>query len=559
LVNAAKFAFVWSTVMLLAAVVLTSAARLRSAEYDEQYTLFLTAGTARPAWPETVFAAGLVRRIQSTQADLASIALDLRAVDVHPPVYFWTFAIWRRIFGPGLFEGRLLSVLCGLTSLAAVGYIARRCGIRPLPAMLLTLGSYGFVYTNAIARGFAPAQTLTLCGFAILIGTRRWCGRLAAGALFGAACCCNYLAVFVAVAASTLAGGWLILPAAAPFLALNAWFFAGQADARVGQFPPFTLPSALSRLLVYQVANIFGGLPLYVDRRARIIVTAAIGSLTLALLGSVIHARPLSKVRSADGPPIHLLLAAAVAPPVGLLLLGAAFNNTPTELRYLSFGVPFIALLIAWATTPGPRPATGWRRSLLIAVASAQILSIIGLVSAPSTMQPARATAAAAERLAAGNAVIVLPRGNDGVGIVGAFGIEGPADMPLLLVRPTDSPALIRTRTLGYRRVVLALVGQDRDSIASLPVMLEAFASPGWRRVGTGFNVEVYERLDGGRGSDVLRGFYPGACPGAGRRNPAEAWWLRSTLAAAARQSADACDVAPGRPHAGETLHSGLP
>ena len=544
--------------MLLAAAVLTSAAWLRGAEYDEQYTLFLTAGTPRPAWPETVFAAGLVRRTQSAHADLASIAHDLRAMDVHPPVYFWAFAIWRRVFGPGLFEGRLLSVLCGLISLAAVGYIARRYGIRPVPAMLLTLGSYGFVYTNAIARGFAPAQTLTLCGFAVLIGTRRWRGRLAAGALFGAACCCNYLAMFIAVAVSVLAGGWLVLPAAAPFLALNAWFFAAQAGARVGQFPPFDLLSALSRLLVYQVANVFGGLPLYVDGHVRIVVGTAVGSLALALLGTVLHARPLSKVRSAGGPPIHLLLAAALAPPVGLLLLGVAFNNTATELRYLSFGVPFIALLIAWAVAPGGRPASDWRRSLLIAVASAQILSIIGLVSAPRTMQPARATAVAAERLAR-DAVILLPRGNDGVGIVGAFGIEAVPDLPLLLVRPTDSPALIRAHTLGYRRVVLALVGQDRDSIASLPVMREAFADPGWRRVATGFNVEAYERLGEGRGSDVLRGFYPGAGPGAGRRDPAAPWWLGSALAAAARQSADACDVAPGRPHAGDTLHSGLP
>ena len=36
--------------------------------------------------------------------------------------------------------------------------------------MLLTLGSYGFVYTSVIARGFAPAQMLTLCGVALLFG-----------------------------------------------------------------------------------------------------------------------------------------------------------------------------------------------------------------------------------------------------------------------------------------------------------------------------------------------------------------------------------------------------
>ena len=49
--------------------------------------------------------------------------------------------------------------------------------------------------------------------------------------------------------------------------------------------------------------------------------------------------------RAADA--IRLMLAAAVAPPIGLLLLGAVFNNTPIELRYLSFGLPFVALLLA--------------------------------------------------------------------------------------------------------------------------------------------------------------------------------------------------------------------
>jgi hypothetical protein len=557
LVNAAKFAPGWWLVMLLGALVLTSAAWLRSAEYDEQYTLFLVAGTPRPAWPDTVFAAGMVPRIQRANPDLALISHDLRTTDVHPPGYFWTFAVWRRIFGAGLFVGRLFSVLCGVLSLAAVGQIARRSGIRPLPAMLLTLGSYGFVYTNAIARGFAPAQTLTLCAVAILVGTPTRRGKLAAGALFGAACCCNYLALFVAVAATAVAGGWLVVVAAAPFLALDAWFLAAQSGARNGQFPPFDVLSALPRIAVYQVASIFGGLPLYLGGRARIVAGALVASLTLALL--LTGAAALRSNDWPDGrPPIRLLFGASIATAAGLLLLGALFDNTPIELRYLSFGVPFIALLVAWATSPGPGFAFGWKQTLRGAVAFAQIISILGLLFASATMQPGRATAKAAGRLSR-NAVILLPRGNDGVGIVGAFGIEAAPEMPLLLVRPTDPPALLRAHTVGYRRVVLALVGQDRDSIASLPIMRAAFAGPDWRRVATGFNVEAYERLGEGGGSDVLRGFCPGACPGAGRLDPAAPWWLGSALAAAARQSADPCDVAPGRADAGETLHRGLP
>ena len=77
-------------------------------------------------------------------------------------------------------------------------------------------------------------------------------------------------------------------------------------------------------------------------------MSCGLGVLALGLLIAVVWRRPLSA-----GPRVRMLLAAALVPPVGLLLLGAAFNNTPIELRYLSFGVPFIALLLAWACDPG--------------------------------------------------------------------------------------------------------------------------------------------------------------------------------------------------------------
>ncbi|MDR3530345.1 MAG: glycosyltransferase family 39 protein [Rhodopila sp.] len=463
-------------VMLLAALVLTAAACLRSAEYDEQYTLFLTAGTPRPGWPETVFPAGTVAAVQAGHASLAGIAQDLRATDVHPPLYFWAVSVWRRMFGPGLFAARMMSVLCGLVSLSMVGMIARRCAVGPVPAMLLTLGCYGFVYTNAIARGFAPAQMLTLCGIVLLLGRR----PLLAGAFLGVACCCNYLAVFVAVAAVIVGGAWPALPTAVPFLAVDAWFFVAQHAARPGQFPPFTVGPSLVRLAGYEVAGVFGGLPLYVDGGWRVAVGAIVGALAAGLVVLVALSRPLSA-----GPAIRLVLAAAVAPPFGLLLLGAAFNNTPIELRYLSFGLPFIALLAAWVCR------SHRCRCIVMAV---QFAAILGLLLAPRTMQPARAAATEAARLV-GDGIVLLPRGNDGVGIVGAFGIEAPPALPLLLVRPTDP---IFDRVAPYRRVVLAQLSHDPDSSATLPILRAAFARPNWRRVAIGSNLEVYERTDDG-------------------------------------------------------------
>ena len=140
-------------VLLLAFGVLTAIATLRGAEYDEQYTLFLTAGVARPVWPQAVFAAGEVRALQAGHASLIAIARDLRTTDVHPPLYFWAVALWRRLvgsglvgsglvgsglFGSGLLAARLLSVVCGVAALAAVGVVARRTGVPAVPAMLLT-------------------------------------------------------------------------------------------------------------------------------------------------------------------------------------------------------------------------------------------------------------------------------------------------------------------------------------------------------------------------------------------------------------------------------------
>ena len=110
-------------VLLLAAAVLTVAAWNRGAEYDEQYTLFLTAGTPRPVWPDAAFPAGHARAIQAGHSDPLRIARDLRTTDVHPPLYFWLVAGWRWVAGDGLFAARLPSVAASLGALALSGLV----------------------------------------------------------------------------------------------------------------------------------------------------------------------------------------------------------------------------------------------------------------------------------------------------------------------------------------------------------------------------------------------------------------------------------------------------
>jgi len=466
--------------LLLAFVVLTAVAWLRGAEYDEQYTLFLTGGIARPIWPESVMTAGEVQALQSGHASLASIAHDLRSTDVHPPLYFWAAEGWRMLAGDSLFALRLASVLCSVVTLGLVGWIAGRSAIPAVPAMLLTLGCYGFAYTGAIARGFALAQMLSVAGVAMLIAARgRWWLMLAAGTLLGAATFTNYLAVFVGIAALLAAsaepqGGRTVAWIGFVFwLPADLWFFLAQRQGRTGQFAPFEPIAAAERLARYSAANLFGGLPLYVDGVAGTVLAAALALLLLVLAGCV----ALRWRRT------HVLFAlAAAAPSIGLLLLGLAFNNTPIELRYLAFATPFIGLLLA-ASLP---------RVFRTVVLAIQAIALVGLMLRPQTMQPARATAQAATVLVH-DGIVLLPQGNDGVGIVGAFARESPPGLRLLVIRPDETSAAIRARAAPYRRVVLAELDQDDASRSTLPVMRASFLDPCWRFAGEGFNVLAFE------------------------------------------------------------------
>ena len=482
-----------NAIPIFAALLLTLAAVLRGAEYDEQYTLFLTAGNARPVWPADPFPAGYAAALQAGHATLAGIASDLRTTDVHPPLYFWAVALWRRLFGPGLLAARMLSVVCGIATIRLVLAIAcssaverntaarqspagwartrglpRRLllpamtALRSPPAAAICLGCYGFVYTNAIARGFALAGLLLCAGVLLLLRGR----QTLAGLCFGAACATNYLAVFVAAATIPAARGWRAVPPMLPFLMLDTWFLAAQHGSRPGQFPPFEVWHGLLRIAGYQTAAVFGGLPLYLDGTARMLATIAIGLIACCTVIAVARSQPWRHT--------PVILAAALAPPAGLLVLSIASGTTPVELRYFAFGLPFAAILLSRTRVATP---------LLVL----QAASIAGLLLSPRTMQPARALAAEAARLPAG-AVVLVPNGNDGVGIAGAFATEAPPDLTIRVMRADD--ALPSAPVLA-----LAPMAQDRESLAVIAAIRSQLGNGPWRRVAFRYNLELYERI----------------------------------------------------------------
>jgi hypothetical protein len=205
----------------------------------------------------------------------------------------------------------------------------------------------------------------------------------------------------------------------------------------------------------------------------------------LSCLIAVLIASLISRWRRIAAPDVRLLLSmATVAQPIGLVVLGFIADNAPIELRYFAFGLPFIGLLMAAAL-----PAC--LRAVVLAV---QVVALLGLMVRSETMQPARAVATTAA-VAVGDGVVLLPRGNDGVGIVGAFAVEAPPTMPLLAIGSDTTPREIRARAASYPSATLALLEQDASSRATAGLLRAAFDDPCWRWAGGIGSVMTFKRI----------------------------------------------------------------
>ncbi len=118
-------------ILVPCAVVLCLAAWLRGAEYDEQYTLFLTSGVPRPDWPATVFPAGLAREIagRAQRAWPPSRMICASPTCIRRCIFGWCRS-GGGVLGSDLFMARLLSVVLGVGSLALIGVIARQAQVQ---------------------------------------------------------------------------------------------------------------------------------------------------------------------------------------------------------------------------------------------------------------------------------------------------------------------------------------------------------------------------------------------------------------------------------------------
>ena len=101
----------------------------------------------------------------------------------------------------------------------------------------------------------------------------------------------------------------------------------------------------------------------------------------------------------------------------------------------------------------------------------------------------------AAAALAGADGLVLLGRGNDGVGLVGSAMLSAPATLRFYLVARESDPARLRAVAQDYPRVVLALLGPDAESRAAITRMTAAFADrPCWREAPGASNLRVLER-----------------------------------------------------------------
>jgi hypothetical protein len=148
--------------------------------------------------------------------------------------------------------------------------------------------------------------------------------------------------------------------------------------------------------------------------------------------------------------------------PAGLLALGLIFDNTPIEIRYLAFSTPFLALLLAGAL---PR----WALTFMLTL---QACGIAGLILTPSTMQPQALAARVAWAAGGAQTLILLPFGNDGVGVPGPFIATLPDAARIQVLRNGTMPDVAAAPTLALAR--LSVDAKSRAQSAAALAFLQA-------------------------------------------------------------------------------------
>ena len=483
----------------VAACLASLAALRRSFELDEGYTYLILNGQPRITWPSGVFTRAAIAHWFAGTSPLSRIAADLRTYDVHPPLWFDVEEAWRHVVGPGLLAARLLSVAFMVASLLLVARVARRCRAPVAPTLALTAFSYAVLYTGATVRMYPFANMLLLAGTLALLrvlgqpeasaSSRRLWAALA-GLAFGLGTAAHLFVVLPALAIGATAAAALIARrrvaevlivavAAAPPIGWAACFYLVQRT-HDWQFPPFGIAGMVARTAQDYAAALFGGTPLYVPHALMLPVTALLGGLLLlALAVAALGAR-----RMASDAPGRIVLAGTLALPAALFAVAAAVGRETVELRYLIYGLPFLAMFLArgWRTQRLlPRRACGL---LAAAFVAAQVIGAAAMPFAHITQQAARPAIHQIGRRWQPGSILLLPEADDTSGMTLDDAYEAPPGWPMLLLRRDADPAVLLRAVAGRPRVFVILIA-DAAGTAAIGRALGILTAAGWRSAGS--------------------------------------------------------------------------
>jgi Dolichyl-phosphate-mannose-protein mannosyltransferase len=319
--------------------------------YDEAITLLTTSGHGQ-------FVPTLGMSQFQPTANLEKITSELYNEDVHPPLYFWTLAIWRTALGGSLEVARSLSALFTVGTLALLYQYARKLKLRwPwIPVAIYALSAVGLRYAYN-ARPYAMASFLIVLTLFLAQKRSKWTGISAAASIathYFAALCVGPILIFECARAWRQKNrSWAILTAVTfilgclPLLPL----LRVQIGARPDQYPGFgRFTNELWSLLKGSMESVMPstwlphwGFALWVAAfflvlgcwRARK-TAAALPFTYLAFLGGFLLMAVITN-KSIDKMPVDYYVGLAV--PVMALLLGFAVNALPRASSLLALAI----------------------------------------------------------------------------------------------------------------------------------------------------------------------------------------------------------------------------
>lgn len=161
--------------------------------YDEAITLLTTSGHGQ-------FDPSLGMSQFQPTVDLRKIAFELYDKDVHPPLYFWTLAIWRTVLGGSLEVARSLSAFFTIGTLLLLHRYARNLGLKwPwIPAAIYAASAVGLRYAYN-ARPYAMASFLIVLTLLLAQRRSKWTGIAAVASIathYFAALCVGPILIF---------------------------------------------------------------------------------------------------------------------------------------------------------------------------------------------------------------------------------------------------------------------------------------------------------------------------------------------------------------------------